>query len=281
MKKISILSFLMVMLGMTFTGCKEDTQPRLQVPDTFTLNTPEFANQIYSVEQGGSLFFSCSQANYGLGTTPQYQLEVSKTADFTQSVLVEYFTTNAAMVIPAEPFATAVCSLYGWTAPEEVEVVPVYVRCISSIPNGSDQYTIASNAVELKGVSVYFAVKLPDAIYLVGQPQGWKVEQGTMPLIETEVGSKIYKGTYEIPAGEFQFRFYDELGDWNKFSIGAQDADSPVAITFTDGEYSGDCFYDPTTDAAGKGAWQVDGWEGGTVEMTVNLNSLTVVFRIV
>ncbi len=281
MKKISILTFLMVMLGLTFTSCKEDTQPRLEIPTSFSLNIPEFANQIYSVEQGGSLYFTCSQANYGLGTTPQYQLEVSKTADFDQSVIVDYTTTRASMVIPAEPFAMAVCSLYGWTAPEEVEVVPVYVRCKSSIPNSSEQYTIVSNSVELKGVLVYFAVKLPDAIYLIGQPSGWNINADTMPLIETEVGSKIYKGTYEIPEGQFQFRFYDELGDWNKFSIGAQDADSPVDISFTDGEYAGDCFYDPTTDETGKGAWQVPGWAGGTVEMTVNLNSLTVVFRVI
>lgn len=281
MKKIFSLSALMLMLVVALTGCKEDTQPRLEIPTEFQLNTPELASQIMYVDRGGSIQFSCSQANYGLGTTPTYQLEISDTKDFVKSELVSYTTTNAVMTIPAEPFATAVCSLYGWQDPEDVTDVPVYVRCISSIPKAAEEYTIKSNVVELSRVLVYFAVKLPDAIYLVGQPNDWKVDVGVneMPIYETEPESGIYKGTVHVDEGKFQFRFYNELGDWNMFSIGAQDEDSPVDITFTDGEYSGDCFYDPTTEKAGKGAWQCNTWPGGDVEITVNLNTLSVVFK--
>lgn len=270
----------MVILGMTFTSCTEDTHPRLQWPTEFKLNTPVFADLTYNVEEGGSIDFSCSQANYVVATTPTYQLEISVTEEFEKTALVDYTTTKANMTIPAEPFAMAVCSLYGWTDPSEVKAVPLYVRCISTVPHSSDRYTIASNIVPLKSVLVYFAVKLPDAIYLVGQPQGW-AQEATWPIYETEVGSKIYKGEYEIPEGQFQFRFYDEVGDWNKFSIGAQDADSPVDITMTDGVYEGSCKYDPTTDETGKGSWQVPDWAGGKIEITVNLNNLTVVFRAV
>ncbi len=281
MKKISILALLTVLLGFTFTSCKEDTEPRLQVPTEFVLNTPEFAHQLYYVEEGGSINFACSQANYGLGTTPTYQLEVSKTEDFTESVTVDYTTQIAAMTIPAESFAKAVCALYAWQDPEEVTTVPLYVRCISSIANAADKYTIVSNPVKLDKVLVYFAVELPDAIYLIGAPQGWNISDDSMPLYETEIGSRIYKGTYNIPENQFQFRFYDELGDWNFFSIGAQDEDKAVDITLTDGEYTGSCNYDPATEAAGKGAWNVANWAGGDVEITVNLTNNTVVFKAV
>lgn len=279
MKKISFLALLTVLLGFTFTSCKEDTEPRLQVPTEFVLNTPEFAHQLYYVEEGGSINFSCSQANYGLGTTPTYQLEVSNSKDFEKTELVNYTTQIAAMTIPAEPFAKAVCALYGWEDPEEVEAVPLYVRCVSSIANGAEMYTIKSNVVELDNVLVYFAVELPDAIYLIGAPQGWNISDDSMPIYETEIGSRIYKGTYNIPENQFQFRFYDELGDWNWFSIGAQDEDNAVDITLTDGEYAGQCFYDPATEKAGKGAWNVADWGGGDVEITVNLNNNTVVFQ--
>lgn len=280
MKKISILAALLVMLTMTFTSCKEDTQPRLDYPTEFVLNRPAYADQLVLVEENGFIRFTCSQANYGLATTPTYQLQVSKTEDFAEYQTVDYTTTKADMVIPAEPFAMAVCSLYGWTVASEADQsVPVWVRCISSVPKASDKYTIASNAVKLEQVKVYFAVKLPDAIYLIGQPSGWDINSAAMPLYETEIGSKVYKGTYTIEAGQFQFRFYDELGDWNFYSIGAQDADSPVGITFTDGEYAGQCFYDPETESAGKGGWECTSWGGGDVEMTVNLNNKTVVFR--
>ena len=272
MKKISILAALLVMFTMTFTSCKEDTQPRLEYPTEFVLNRPAYADQLILVEQNGFIRFTCSQANYGLATTPTYQLQVSKTEDFAEYQTVDYTTTKADMIIPAEPFAMAVCSLYGWTVASQAEQsVPVWVRCISSVPNASDKYTIASNAVKLEQVKVYFAVKLPDAIYLINAT--------TMPLYETEIGSKVYKGTYTIEAGQFQFRFYDELGDWDYYSIGAQDTDSPVGISFTDGEYAGECCYDPTTKSAGKGSWECTTWEGGYVEMTVNLQNKTVVFR--
>lgn len=280
MKKISILTALVALLTLTFTSCKEDTQPRLDYPTEFVLNRPAFADQLYMVMQGGSIQFTCSQADYGLATTPTYQLQVSDTEDFVNYRDVDYTTTDARMTIPAEPFATAVCEVFGWTDASQVEPVPVYVRCISAIPNASEKYTITSNTILLNQVLVYFAVKMPDAIYIVGQPQGWKVDQPTMPLYETEPGSLIYKGTYEIEEGKFQFRFYDELGDWNFYSIGAQDDDSPVNITFTDGEYAGDCFYDPSTKGAGKGAWQCDSWPGGQLEMTVNLKTKKVVFQI-
>lgn len=279
MKKISFLALLTVLLGLTFTSCKDDTEPRLQVPTEFVLNTPEFVHQLYTVEEGGSINFSCSQANYGLGTTPMYQLEVSDTETFEKSEMVGYTTQIAAMTIPAEPFAKAVCALYGWEDPEQVKTVPLYVRCVSSIANGSDKYTIKSNKVKLDNVLVYFAVDLPDAIYIIGEPSSWDINDNSMPVFETEIGSRIYKATYDIPENKFNFRFYDELGDWNFFSIGAQDDDNAVDITLTDGEYAGQCFYDPATEKAGKGAWHVADWAGGEVEITVNLNNNTVVFK--
>lgn len=276
---------------MSLTGCKEDTQPRLDYPTTFQLNTPPFAQQEYIVDEGGYIEFTCSQANYGMGTTPQYQLEVAKPVAGTEDadltwVPVEYTTTQAKMVIPAEPFSMAVCSAYEWDSPEMADTpVPLKVRCVSRIPNapkneeGVSRYDITSNVITLDQVKVYFAVKLPDAIYLIGQPQGWNINDGSMPLYETEIGSRVYKGTYNIKAGEFQFRFYDEIGNWDWFSIGAQDEDATVNISFTDGEYTGPVFYDAATEKAGKGGWNVENWPGGDVEMTVNLVSMTVVFK--
>lgn len=287
MKKISILSVLMVMVAMAFTSCKEDTQPRLEIPTEFVLNTPPFAHQEYLVEEGGSIEFTCSQANYGLGTTPTYTIQVCKDEKFEEGTYqtVEYNTQQAVISVPAEFFSMAVCELYGWADAGEVTAVPVWVRAVSSIENapadanGNPQYTIASNPVKLDQVKVYFAVKLPDAIYLIGQPSGWDINATTMPIYETEIGSKIYKGVVTIGEGEFQFRFYDNLGDWDWFSIGAQDEDATVDITFTDGTYSGPCFYSPTTEAAGKGSWQDTTWAGGDLEITVNLNDNTVVFQ--
>ena len=279
MKKISILTALLVIFTMAFTSCKEDTQPRLEYPTEFVLNRPPLADQLILVEAGGSIEFSVSQANYGLATTPTYQIQVSLTEDFAEYRTVDYSTTNAQLTVPAEPFAIAVCELTGWQDPAEVEAVPVYVRCTSTVPNAAPEYNITSNVVKLDQVKVYFAVKLPDAIYVIGQCSGWDINNDAMALWETEPGSLIYKGTITVPAGEFQFRFYDQLGNWDWFSIGSQDDDAPINITFTDGQFTGACFYDPATEKAGKGSWQDTTWPGGDLEITLNLNSKTVVFQ--
>ena len=303
MKKISILAALMAVLTLSFTSCKEDTQPRLGYPEegSFQLNTPAYANQLYMVEEGGSIEFTCSQANYGgLATTPTYQLEVSSTPDFSpvykevkgekvqiSPAMVDFTTNNARMTVPAEPFCIAMCQVYDYQSEEECvnNPRPLYVRCISFVQNASDAYTIKSNIITLKQVQPYFAVILPDNIYLVGQPQGWAASPvAEWALPETEIGNRIYKNTFFIPAGEFQFRFYDDFdasSPWDWFSIGSQDDDNPKDISFTDGEYTGSCFYDPATEKAGKGSWQVTDFPGGNVEMTVNLNTKTVVFKIV
>lgn len=285
MKKISVLSVLAMILTLSLTSCKEDTQPRLDYPTEFQLNTPPYAQQEYIVDEGGYIEFTCSQADYGLATTPQYQLQVAKPVEGVEDaelnwVDVEYTTTHANMTIPAEPFCMAVCSAYEWSeAAQTVNAVPLKVRCISRILNASEDYVITSNTISLDLVKVYFAIKLPDAIYLIGKPSGWDINSKAMPLYETEIGSRVYQATYTIAEGDFEFRFYDEVGSWDWYSIGAQDEDNAVSITLTDGAYTGACFYDAATEKAGKGAWKYEAWQGGDLKITVNLNNLTVVFE--
>lgn len=273
---------MVMVMGLTFTSCKQDTQPRISVPTEFKLNRPAFADQLYLVQPGGSIEFTCSQANYGLATTPVYSIQVSDTESFALCEDVDFQTQNATIIVPAEAFSMAVCRLFGYEHEDQCVDNPraVYVRAVSSISSGSDALTITSNVVKLDQVQVYFAIPVRDAIYAVGQPWGWDINSDVAPVYETEPGSLIYKGTLDVPAGEFQFRFYDELGSWDNFSIGAQDDDSPVDITFVDGQYSGECFYNPAVAKSGKGAWQCPTWQGGQVEVTVNLNTLTIVFQI-
>ena len=108
-------------------------------------------------------------------------------------------------------------------------------------------------------------------IYLVGAPSNWDINGDSMPLTETSAGSGVYSATYNIEAGEFMFRFYSVLGDWNANSIGSQTDDNPISITLTDGKYSGS-YVD------GKGSWKVEPWAGGDVTMTVDTNNKTVEF---
>ena len=115
------------------------------------------------------------------------------------------------------------------------------------------------------------AHQLGENIYLVGAPQGWDINNSSMKL--PRVSDGVYEAIYKIPAGQFQFRFYAELGDWNNGqSIGSQVDDSHITIQLNDNAYNGPCVW-------GKGSWNVSNWPGGDVKMTVNLNAMTVNFN--
>lgn len=276
---------LAVLLSTAFTSCKEDTQPRLERPTEFVLNTPALADNTYVLSADNGVELSVSQADYGMGIVPTYTVEVATKEDKSDAKALEEKYTSARFTVPGESLSLALCEQLGYVSEETFSTtpVPVYVRVISSVA-GCDYATIASNWVELKSVQPYFAVKLPDSIWVIGQCTGWDIATSSMELVETEIESRIYQGTFDIPAGQFQFRFYDQLGDWASWSIGSQNADGPVDITFTDGVYEGPAFLGGDGDEQGKGSWQVSDWPGGTVKMTVNLSNpakANVIFEIV
>lgn len=289
MKKSILFTMLAFVLGFAMTSCKDDTQPRLNKPTEFVLNTPPMANQLYELDPEGSIHFTVSQPNYGVATIPTYQVEIAKDEAFTDYVTVESETTEAKISVTNERFALALCSLFGYTGYENFDdsARPVYVRVHAWLPGDVELSSIRSNVICLKAIKPYFAVKVPDTIWIVGDCEGWSAAPNdAWALIETEPESRVYKGTFEIEAGKFQFRFYDKFDadePWEWFSIGSQNDDAGVEISdkFEDGLYEGDCVYNFEEKKAGKGSWVYTGWPGGTVEMTVNLNSKKVSFIIV
>lgn len=300
MKKISFFMALLVMVMTTFTSCKEDTQPRLEKPTEFVLNVPAMSENLYVLSPENGIELTVSQADYGLGVVANYQVEISY--DKTTWQTVEGTFTNAVINVPGEQFSLAMCTLSGYDSEATFDDTPrpVFVRVHSFINNATsvdaegnevNYSSIRSNVIELKQVQPYFAVKLPDKIWIVGQCQGWGMgPEGRdieMTLVETEPESLIYQGTFYINAGEFQFRFYDKPGDdgnwsWDSYSIGAQDEDNPVEITMDEnGLYEGKCFRGGNGDGKGKGSWQISTWEGGNVSMTVDLSNNKVAFQVV
>lgn len=109
-------------------------------------------------------------------------------------------------------------------------------------------------------------------IYLIGEPQGWNINDDSMVLPETSTPG-IYAATFNIPSGKFMFRFYTSIGNWDAGSLGAQAEDNPVVIDLTDG-----IFYTAHYVDKGKGSWSYPDWEGGDLYITVNINNQSVVF---
>lgn len=117
-------------------------------------------------------------------------------------------------------------------------------------------------------------------LYLIGEPQNWDVNNANVPVWRISETSRLYQTNIYIPAGKFRFRFYGATGDWDSFSIGSQDYDSPMEIAFdADGVYEGPLVEGDMYSNNGKGSWEVPGWEGGRVIATVDLDNRKVTFR--
>lgn len=133
-------------------------------------------------------------------------------------------------------------------------------------------YNAADNTVVISGASQPGKPEYPDAIYLIGAPQGWTISDGSCVLMpNTDSVDPIYEGTFNIPAGSAMFRFYTALGNWDANSIGYKTADSPTDLTFDE---------TLTTDWVwGKGSWNFPDWQGGRMKITLNYLDQTVTFE--
>ena len=280
----------------------------MDTPTEFILNTPPLSEGTYIFRDDeeyknlNDIEFTYSQPNYGLGCVPSYTLQISKSeSDFEawdtimkeedikdgNSVLdndgnplaytLEYVTSIAKMTITGTQFCEAVNALYGFTADNyNHETVPVAVRIHAAIDN-APQSEIWSNVVMLN-VSSYIPVSEPGKLYLIGQPTGWDINANSVYLDETGIGTKIFYGNVYIGAGDFQFRFYSQLGDWESWAVGSQDDDNPVDIQFNnEGVYAGPIFMSAGgQDKKGKGSWQDASWTGGNLEITINTKEMTI-----
>lgn len=291
MKKLSYILFSFISLLLATASCSglEEENPVIQTPTKLVLNTPATANQYVDLgydKDAGTVNFTCSQADYGFAASANYYMQVSLDESFSNFEELATSYTSCNMNVKANEIAEAVCKLRGIKSEETYTDEParkVFFRVRSQILKYEDT-SILSNVVAMEKVKGYFALRLPGYIYLVGAPEGWsgpsednKGHYGDWKLFESDnaIGSKVYYGEFDIPAGKFQFRFYTALTGWDKDSYGIQEADAPLDITMTNGIYDGKI-------VKGKGSYQIPDWPGGKVKITVNMSNdskMTVKFE--
>ncbi|MDE6487581.1 MAG: SusE domain-containing protein [Muribaculaceae bacterium] len=288
MKKLSI--FLSALAIMGLAACNDDKTPVLNVPDSFTLNTPPTAEQYYELTPGGTIALTCSQPDYGFVATASYSVEISLDKETTYAIASNE-PNLASFTINDEDVATGLCVLRGienpddWTDPG---YQPLYIRAIAQL-NNDGLGLVKSNWIELQHVKGYFAIPSPGYIYLVGSCSEWNMtETETLKqwrLYESDkaIGSKIYSGVFNVPAGQALFRFYTELdGDWDTFSYGPCNNHGGDAVS-SDGAYNIACAF---TDGlfedgikATKDNFNFATWAGGEMTIVVDMsdeNNMTV-----
>ena len=299
------------------TSCDEDrdSNPTVQKPTTFVVNTPAMADQYIELSANNSVNLTWSQPDYGYNAYATYQIQVGILNDRVATPAGEieegiiwseqdgepkyletpYFKCNAN--INAQEIAEAINEIDGVTKEEDYVDMgfrKIVMRVRSTIQTSLNEVVpgteIISEPVVFNHMRAYCAVKSPAALWIIGNCSGWKEPNkaneevlSSWRIYETKIGSNIFVGTKEIPAGELSFRFYSDLTGWdgdkenNKplASIGSQEADANVSCEMTDGVYSGDCVN------PGKGNWTFADFPGGILKMSVDLNQNKVKFEIV
>jgi len=314
MKNKLLLGTLLICIASLFTSCKDDRNdnPTFQTPTSFTVNTPAMTDMYIQLAADNTVHLTWSQPNYGYNAQATYSIQVGVVQDdgsvkWCQKDVKDadgnvigqtddYLSTNhyvCSADISGEEVAQAINQVDGVTKVEDYvdkgfrkiafRVRAALFEALTTLVPGS---VVVSNAVFFNKMAAYAAIKAPAFIYLVGSPNSWPTPSTASAealedwkLYETEIGNNVFEGTFDIPAGDLQFRFYTKLDDANPWggdddpgaSIGSQKSDSPIACEFdANGEYT-DKNLQP-----GKGTWKFSGFTGGTVTFTVDMNTNTV-----
>ncbi|MDE6269638.1 MAG: SusE domain-containing protein, partial [Muribaculaceae bacterium] len=287
MKKISILLGALAVVG--FASCSDDTTPALNVPASFVLNTPPTAADYYELAPGATIDLSCSQPEYGFVAATKYSVEMALSENPSEADIYSLESNSpsqAAFTINQADVAMGICQLLGITNQDEwaeanLGYIPVYLRAVAQL-NTDGLGLVKSNWIKLDNVKPYLAIPTPGFIYVVGSFTDWsqelndKMREARIYENDAAIGSKIYSGVFNVPAGTVTFRFYTELGNWDANSYGPANNHGGEAIddgaganniqcAFTDGEFSDGL-------QATKNSFQFPDWQGGEMTIVVDMS---------
>lgn len=195
-----------------------DSNPTIQKPTTFKLNTPAYANAGIDLEHSKTLHFTCSQPDYGYTAAVTYTMQVSLTDSYTLStdeageegtpdyVQLDEAYTSCTIDADATLFSKAVMQLGKWADGSVPATVPVYARLTAAV----DKYTITSNSVALNVIPYYIELKdaLPQLWYITGNGGVGNWDNSANKEGENTIPLSLVKGaTYDAKTGEGDFTY--------------------------------------------------------------------------
>lgn len=179
MKKFNILAGLFLGIGLSlFTACEDDndSNPIVQQPDTFELNTPALSGNVYDLEKSSYIQLTYKQPDYGYTAAVTYYAQVSMTDkwnDATEESEATYVELNGnsstcEFGVETSQIDRAIMQLGGYdeeTVPKEA--VKIYIRLRATLTSG---YQCYSNSIALSVFPYYMPVvnAEPEIWYLVG-----------------------------------------------------------------------------------------------------------------
>lgn len=185
MKNI-IKSALLVVMSLTLmTACSDDndSNPSIQTPTEFKLNTPALVNTPIDLANSSKIILTCSQPNYGYTASVQYTVQVATDEKMTDAVELSETSNSAKVEIDANLLASTLTNIYVQKGKTEADFpmdVKAYFRLKANIvtSNGNvvEGTEILSNVVSLNNIHLLFslpAVNLPKNVYVTGSFCDW------------------------------------------------------------------------------------------------------------
>lgn len=185
MKNIIKSALLVVMSLFLMTACSDDndSNPTIQSPTEFKLNTPALENTPIDLANSSKIILTCSQPNYGYTASVQYTVLVATDENMTDAVELSETSSSAKVAINASSLASALTNIFvekGKTEADFPMDVKAYFRLKANIvtSNGNvvEGTEILSNVVSLNKIHLLFSlppVNLPSHVYVVGSFCDW------------------------------------------------------------------------------------------------------------
>ena len=256
MKNI-IKSALLVVMSLTLmTACSDDndSNPSIQTPTEFKLNTPALVNTPIDLANSSKIMLTCSQPNYGYTASVQYTVQVATDENMTDAVELSETSTSAKVAINASSLASALTNIFvekGKTEADFPMDVKAYFRLKANIvtSNGNvvEGTEILSNVVSLNNIHLLFSlppVNLPSHVHIVGNFCDWDWAK-SFDMVQVYGTDNIFWRLVYIDDSGIKL---NTVAEWNKSEVGY------AGITV-----SGDC-KDDIIDKDGNIASSNPGW---------------------
>ena len=228
MKNI-IKSALLVVMSLTLmTACSDDidSNPSIQTPTEFKLNTPALENTPIDLANSSKIMLTCSQPNYGYTASVQYTVQVATDENMTDAVELSETSTSAKVAINASSLASALTNIYvekGKTEADFPMDVKAYFRLKANIvtSNGTvvEGTEILSNVVSLNKIHLLYSlppVNLPSNVFVVGNFCDWDWAKSFDMVQVYGTDNTFWRLVYIDDSGIK----LNTVAEWNKSEVG-------------------------------------------------------------
>lgn len=186
MKKHILASLLAGAALLGFVSCSDDndSNPTVQQPESFVLNTPAYGGNLYDLANSDSIELTYSQPDYGYTAAVSYYTQVSLTNDWRTNdtsedgevvefdkpkfVEIDGYSEKAKAGVSAADINTAIMKMGGYASESEMpDSTDLYLRVRATLSSGYECY---SNVVKIT-VKAYYASLVsadPELWYLIG-----------------------------------------------------------------------------------------------------------------